>query len=75
MDAGCDELPFGYIDSLEPYQKKLTEILNIAESGQFDGAHHKDWVIQQIIRIANGWDEEALQKHLKEMEWEPGIPP
>ena len=75
MDNGCDELQFGYVGPEYVSGKVLQEIIEMAALGQFDGSHHKDWALQQVIRIANGWSEETLQKHLEHIEWEPGIPP
>jgi hypothetical protein len=48
--------------------------------GMIDGEHHKQWVIDQMLRIILG--EEGYEKWLKEMNsdpdyepWDPGIAP
>ena len=39
--------------------KRIEEALNIAWSyGQIDGAHHKTWVIDQMVRALCGSEEE-----------------
>jgi hypothetical protein len=40
--------------------------------GQTDGAHHKTWVIDQMIRILAGVDYEKL---IEESNWYTGIAP
>ena len=52
------------------------------EFGGFDGAHHKDWVIDQMIRILAGDGYEQLVKEACHGEngpdtytWEEGIAP
>ena len=56
-------------------QPHVTRALKVAELGVFDGAHHKDWVIQQMIKELNFWSDDQLAAFLKESEWEPGIAP
>ena len=33
---------------------RITKALRYAENGVFDGAHHKDWVIDQMVRALTG---------------------
>lgn len=47
----------------------------ITENGPIDGAHHKDWVLQQALKILMAWNDEQLKEALKRMNWEPGIRP
>jgi hypothetical protein len=57
--------------------------LEIAERyGQIDGAHHKAWVIDQMVRALTGSDYEAWVAHSKDGEdgpdtydWDEGIAP
>jgi hypothetical protein len=67
----------------EEYKRRLTAMTNhnqkaielITRYGGIDGAHHKDWVLQQVLSVLLQWDKEKLKEFLKEREWEPGIPP
>jgi hypothetical protein len=46
--------------------------------GQIDGAHHKAWVIDQMVRILAGSDYERLIKEYEnngEYQWDVGIAP
>jgi hypothetical protein len=36
------------------YAQRITDALRIAEAGQLDGAHHKMWVIDQMVRALTG---------------------
>ena len=36
------------------YQPKDWALLYILKYGSIDGAHHKDWVLDQVARILNG---------------------
>lgn len=36
---------------------RINKALEMAEAGAFDGAHHKMWVIDQMVRILCGSDE------------------
>ena len=49
--------------------------LEVAKHGQFDGAHHKDWVIQEMVRVLYGWSEDQLVTWLGKLEWPRGIVP
>ena len=35
-------------------RKKIERALKIADMGQIDGAHHKAWVIDQMVRALTG---------------------
>lgn len=37
---------------------KIKKALEMAAMGTFDGAHHKMWTIDQMVRILTGSDEE-----------------
>lgn len=42
---------------LKELQERIDKALNIAlQYGQIDGAHHKAWVIDQIVRVLAGDD-------------------
>ena len=66
--------------------EKATELMGKAitfalQWGMVSGAHHKQWVIDQIIRILLGEDEENYQmmikvgKILTGEEWDEGVAP
>lgn len=45
---------FGLPDGFDPIER-ITEALKIATCyGGIDGAHHKDWVIDQMVRALTG---------------------
>jgi hypothetical protein len=50
-------------------------IEEITRYGSIDGDHHRSWLLQEVLAILSGWDNDRLKKELKAMEWEPGIPP
>lgn len=63
--------------------KKEKKVLDIIEQyGSIDGNHHKQWVLDQVIRILT---EEEYEKWIKEFkdgedgpetyDWDEGIPP
>ncbi|PIE13802.1 MAG: hypothetical protein CSA70_03545 [Rhodobacterales bacterium] len=39
---------------MKPAEERITDALNQAEAGQFDGAQHKMWVIDQMVRALCG---------------------
>jgi hypothetical protein len=61
----------------------VAKALEIArECGGYDGAHHKQWVIDQMVRALTGEHYEAWVAETKSgdegpdtNEWEVGIPP
>ena len=61
----------------ETYREMLDEIKELATNGLLtDGAHHKQWFLEAILRTA-GVDLEILLEGLLEdgYDWEPGIAP
>lgn len=65
------------------FHDKIEAAIEIAVSyGQIDGAHHKTWVIDQMVRAlaGNGYDKLVAEaKHGEHgpdtYEWDVGIPP
>lgn len=59
-------------------QRKIQEALRVAFLyGQTDGAHHKAWVIDQMVRALTGKEYERFVSEYErdgEYEWEVGIP-
>lgn len=63
--------------------KKIKKALDmILEYGGIDGAHHKDWVIDQVTRILTGSGYKDFVKEAKKGEngpdtysWDEGIAP
>ena len=45
--------------------------------GQIDGAHHKAWVIDQMVRelLGAGYEEWVLEYEGEDYDWDEGIAP
>lgn len=64
-------------------QEKIEKTIElIVQYGGFDGSHHKDWVLDQAVRILAGDDYDTIVKEACNGEdgpdtysWEVGIPP
>lgn len=64
-------------------EQRITAAIGIAvKYGGIDGAHHKDWVIDQMVRILSGDDYERIVDEARAGEdgpdtyaWEEGIAP
>jgi len=57
------------------WQARIAEALDYASRyGTIDGAHHKTWVIDQMVRVLVGWRdyEDWVAKHEG---WQEGIAP
>jgi hypothetical protein len=50
-----------YIDTLT----RMRDALDIATLGMIDGAHHKTWVIDQMVRILLGCEEDEESEAYK----------
>lgn len=63
----------------QKYKEVIDKVRNIAyEYGQIDGAHHKTWVIDQIIRELLGTEYDNFIKEYEEdgeYTWDIGIVP
>lgn len=65
------------------YEKRAARAVELAiRYGQIDGAHHKAWVIDQMVRILSGDTYEELIRLANDgedgpntYEWDEGIPP
>ena len=63
--------------------KRITKALEVAlRYGGIDGDHHKDWVIDQMVRALTGGDYDVFVKDAKQGEdgpetylWDVGIAP
>jgi hypothetical protein len=62
--------------------KQIEEALEMAHCGAFDGGHHKQWVIDQMVRILAGADYlKWVAEHCDgedgpdTYEWDEGIAP
>ena len=66
MSPGADEL-----------SRRITEaIMTIAEDGMTDGAHHKQWVLDQVVRKLFGGDPIQYRAwRIGVGEWDEGIAP
>ncbi len=62
-----------FCEVCEPQVEKVIRFM--AEYGQFDGAHHKDWVLQEAIRKLRGLKPKDFDGWLASVGWEKGIPP
>lgn len=58
-----------------PQHKIAAAIKTICKYGPEDGAHHKDWVLQEVYKILLGLNETRLLCQLEDLEWERGTPP
>lgn len=62
-------------------EQKIKKALEIAwEYGQFDGAHHKMWVIDQMVRVLSDDYDKFVKEYEeedgeKQYEWDCGIAP
>ncbi len=59
-------------------QEQITKaVILTLQYGQIDGAHHKMWVIDQIVRILtkNQYDAVIKVSNGDEYEWDVGIAP
>ena len=64
---------------------RIQAALELARVGQYDGAHHKTWVIDQMVRALTGSDYEAWVLAYEDMDdgfdneegyhWDTGIAP
>ena len=55
-------------------EERLEKIVELVMTyGPIDGAHHKDWVLQEILETAQG--EPLSDEDLEELEWERGVAP
>jgi len=53
--------------------EKVTKALElILQYGGIDGAHHKDWVLDQVVRVLT---EDGYEKFPNTYGWEEGIAP
>jgi len=62
-------------EGIAALQGRIKRALKVSELGVFDGAHHKDFVIQHMIKELEGFSEKKLNRFLKEVDWERGIAP
>jgi len=71
------------VTNMKTEQKRIQTALDlIAKYGSADGAHHKDWVLDQVARELAGDGYEQLVKNAKNGEdgpdtysWDEGIAP
>lgn len=73
----------GYHSCSEHLNKKINDAITLAvQYGGIDGAHHKDWVIDQTVRILAGKRYEEIVRDACDgedgpntYEWSQGIAP
>lgn len=64
-------------------EERIDKAIDIAVAyGQIDGAHHKAWVIDQMVRVLAGGEYERIVREAKDGEdgpetyrWDTGIAP
>lgn len=57
-------------------QRRINAALVIMDQyGRIEGDHHRNWVIQEALRILHGWTRNQLLEFLEETDWEKGIAP
>jgi hypothetical protein len=73
-------VPVDYFERFTP--KEGDALVLILSYGGIDGAHHKDWVLDQIVRIITGDDYDEFVEMAKDGEdgpntysWDVGVPP
>ena len=70
--------------SYKRHEERVDEALAFLGQGNVDGAHHKDWIIDQLLRILVG-SEEDYEKWVKDFcdgedgpetyAWDEGVAP
>lgn len=60
--------------SLVDLRARVGKALEAAMDGIHDGGHHKQWVLDQMVRVLAGDGYEEWLRDLGD-EWEEGIPP
>ena len=59
----------------EAQEKRIADAVKVAaDHGQTDGAHHKAWVIDQMLRALLGTDYDAWVSSYPD-EWDTGVAP
>lgn len=56
----------------------INDLLDLSTYGQIDGSHHKNWVIDQMVRTMLGDNYETFVNWYEdegEYEWDTGIAP
>lgn len=53
---------------------RIAKAIEIAKDGQYDGEHHKTWVIDQMVRALTGDGYKAFVQSF-DGEWDEGTPP
>lgn len=67
-----------YKAEYESLANKVNRAVHIANDGQIDGAHHRLWVIDQMVRVLLGdMYSEFVDRYEEngEYEWDTGIAP
>jgi len=68
-----------YIDKSTSLKWRIEQALEVASQyGQIDGAHHKAWVIDQMVSALLGEDYDQWVAEIEqdgEYEWDTGIAP
>ena len=55
-------------------KEKLEKIIELVTNfGPFDGSHHKDWVLQEVLEVVQG--KELTDDDLRVLGWERGVAP
>lgn len=77
--SDCQELSTSVVEEKSPTQKAIDLIV---EYGGIDGAHHKDWVLDQVVRVLAGERYEDVVREATAgedgpdtYEWNEGIAP
>jgi hypothetical protein len=58
--------------------QQIQEVLDLIDRcGGIDGDHHKQWVLDQVVRIltGDGYGAWVASREKEGYEWEEGIPP
>lgn len=83
VDLTYQRVPCPECSPIPGLEAKIESALSLAfDYGSIDGAHHKTWVIDQMVRALTGDSYEAWVREVQAGEdgpetygWEEGIPP
>lgn len=63
-----EEAGYQIVRRPEPEQPNVPGALEVAEYGRYDGSHHKNWVIDQMVRYLTGCPLVPMVNNLAEPE-------
>ncbi len=70
-----------WTENIEPYKEKIQKSIDIIlQHGMIDGEHHKQWLLDQVLRILleDPWYKERMDEYNSNEDyenWDTGIAP